>query len=318
MAGRGGSEEPSPVARRDLEAGPLRRAAEALLAPAAWALAYVSTHPPRLPILSDPARLGMPFEEIAMVSRDGTRLSGWRIPSERTEGAIVLCHGHPFHRALVLPWAAMLHPGPWDLILFDFRAAGRSGGHRCTLGLDEVGDLQGALDWQEKDRRTAGLPVGVFGLSLGGAVALLAASRDPRIGAVATHGAFATLDRAIEQRGRLLLGPLGPLLASSARRFGRRWLPSDPERVAPVNVIAQIAPRPVLLFHGRRDRIVPCSDAELLFAAAREPKSLCVLPRAFHVGIPRRDREQYADRLRSFFLGALCPGRPLDSASLAV
>lgn len=296
---------PEPVAAEQPEAGAGRRAAEALLGPTAWALAYFSTHPPRLPILSTPARHGMPFEEVALASRDGTRLAGWRIPADRPEGAVVLCHGHPFHRGLVLPWAAMLWPCRWDLLLLDFRAAGRSAGSLCTLGHDEVGDLEGAVNWLRSEPRTARHPIGVFGVSLGGAVALLTAADDGRIAAVATHGAFATLDRAIEQRGRLLLGPAGPLLSSQARRIGRRWLPVDPEQVAPVAAIARIAPRPVLLFHGRRDCIVSCSDALLLYEAAGEPRQLHLLQRASHVDIPRGERDAYAARLRAFFSAAL-------------
>jgi putative phosphoribosyl transferase len=49
--------------------------------------------------------------------------------------------------------------------------------------------LVGAIDWLAQDRRTAGLPVGLFGASTGGGAALVAAARRPeRVAAVVSRG----------------------------------------------------------------------------------------------------------------------------------
>jgi pimeloyl-ACP methyl ester carboxylesterase len=49
--------------------------------------------------------------------------------------------------------------------------------------------LTDAVDWAAADRRTAGLPVGLFGASTGAAAALVAAARRPgRVGAVVSRG----------------------------------------------------------------------------------------------------------------------------------
>ena len=70
---------------------------------------------------------------------------------------------------------------------FDFQGSGESEGRFTTLGLREVGDLLGALDFLSE--RTGVGPIGVLGNSMGGAVGLLTAARDSRIACVATDGA---------------------------------------------------------------------------------------------------------------------------------
>jgi uncharacterized protein len=269
------------------------------------AFAYLSTHPPRRPIRSTPEDIGIPSEDIAFSSRDGLCLSGWFVPSPGARAGMVLCHGFPGNREEVLFWARMLYPQGVHLLLFDFRALGRSEGSLCSIGYHEVNDLLGAVDYLTARPEMQRLPVGVFGLSMGGAVALMTAAQDERIAAVATHGAYASLDRAIAQHCRVYMGPFGPLLDRQARWWGRRWFPLEPRCVSPVDVVGRIAPRPVLLLHGERDFIVRPDDARALYHAAGEPKQLHLLPRSWHVRIDAEERPAYEKTLAEFFCNSL-------------
>jgi fermentation-respiration switch protein FrsA (DUF1100 family) len=51
-------------------------------------------------------------------------------------------------------------------------------------------------------------------------------------------------------------------------------------QVEPLRDMAAISPRPVLIIHGQDDRVVDPRDAQRLYAAAREPKELWLLPNA--------------------------------------
>ena len=50
----------------------------------------------------------------------------------------------------------------------------------------------------------------------------------------------------------------------------------------PLDLAAEIAPIPVAIVHGRRDRYVPVSDAYALYERLGEPRRLVVLPRFGH------------------------------------
>src|SRR5207245_11396386 len=101
--------------------------------------------------------------------------------------ALALLHGYPAEKADVLPLAAALSPC-FTVLLRDQGYSGESGGHATTIGFRERGDLRRAIDFLES---RGFKEVGVFGLSLGGAVALLAAGEDPGIRRVPAYAPFA-------------------------------------------------------------------------------------------------------------------------------
>ncbi len=265
------------------------------------ALAYLATHPRRRPLRRTPTEFELPFEDVTFPSRDGLRLSGWFVPSPGARAGLILCHGHPNNRVEMLYWARLFYPAGYHLLLFDFRALGCSEGDLCSIGYHEVDDLLGAVDYCLARPEMQGLNLGVFGLSMGGAVTLMAAARDDRIAAVATHGAYASLEQAIAQRCRLYLGPLGVAMQAPTIWWGQRWIPAHPRCVAPLDVVHRIAPRPLLLCHGGRDIIVRPRDAAALYAAAGEPKQFHRLPRSWHVWIHPDEQAAYRERLLDFF-----------------
>jgi dipeptidyl aminopeptidase/acylaminoacyl peptidase len=245
-----------------------------------------------------------PFENVRFPSRDGVALSGWYIPARhKPQGAIILCHGMSANRMEMLHWAASLWENDFALLMFDFRRQGESGGDSCTAGFFEPQDLRGAVDFVKSHPDIATLPLGVFGFSMGGATAIMTAADDPRILAVATHGAFATLEGAITQRCRHHFGPFAPLseriMMAYSRR--RRWFVVKPEVVMPVNDVPRLMPRPLLLLHGERDPIIPREHAEDLYAASSGSASLHLLPRSRHRRINRKFRPEAHARVVNFF-----------------
>jgi fermentation-respiration switch protein FrsA (DUF1100 family) len=50
----------------------------------------------------------------------------------------------------------------------------------------------------------------------------------------------------------------------------------------PSDVIAQIAPIPILIVHGTDDHFFPPEDAQLLFERAGDPKRLLIIPEFGH------------------------------------
>jgi cephalosporin-C deacetylase-like acetyl esterase len=130
-----------------------------------------------------------------------------------------------------------------------------------------VADLHSAIDYLENQpycRRN----VAYAGVSLGGAIGTLLAATDNRVKAavlIATPGTFRAT----------LTTPGVPILPGIAHHPARlraalRILsPLDPARF-----IGRISPRPVLILSGREDPAVVISNARVLEAAAREPKTI--------------------------------------------
>ncbi len=268
-----------------------------------YVIAYLATFPPRRRFKHTPEQFGAAYEDITFVSRDGKLLSGWFIPAQDAQGIVVLCHGMMANRTEMLPWAETLWNNGFTLLMFDFQGTSLSEGDRCTAGCYEPQDLRGAVDYLRSRPDCDPLPVGVFGFSMGGAAAIMAAADEPRIEAVVTHGAYATLYGAIQQRCKHHFGPLAPIALRLMLRWGdrKRWFVASPFSVAPLNAVARLK-RPLLLMHGERDRIIPAHHARTLHAAAAVGQAeLHVLPRSQHKRIYRKVRSEAHARVVQFF-----------------
>jgi pimeloyl-ACP methyl ester carboxylesterase len=119
---------------------------------------------------------GIPHEDVSFAGADGAQLRGWRFRgSPPRRGLLVYLHGIGDNRQGGVGLAKRFGPKGWDVLAYDARAHGASGGSDCTYGVLEKADLVRALDAVSADR------VVLFGCSLGAAVALQAAPLDARV-----------------------------------------------------------------------------------------------------------------------------------------
>src|SRR5262249_27100058 len=79
-------------------------------------------------------------------------------------------------------------------------------------------------------------------------------------------------------------------------RYGYRF-----GAVRPIEAVAAISPRPLLLIHGSAATLIPISQAHELFAAAGEPKDPWVVEGVEHCGSYFADRPGYVVRAARFF-----------------
>ena len=270
-------------------------AAVLLAAFVAWSLLafWLAVRPPRIAIPLRPADVGLRVEDVTIATDDGLRLAAWLVPRPGAP-AVVLLHGYPAEKADMLPLAAAL-ARDFAVLLPDLRYFGASEGRATTLGFRERGDLRRAIDLLAARGHAA---VGVFGFSLGGAVALLTAAEDARIRAVAAYAPFADL-RMLGHDLYAWLGPLRRPLVGLMLLWARVVFGHDVSRPAPVEVAARLA-IPVLLVASREDEQIPFAHAERLgrALAGNARAELLVLPRGRHGELP----PDFGARLARFFL----------------
>src|SRR5512139_2594953 len=144
----------------------------------ALVLVYANTHPPRYPLHIPPSTYRATYEDATFETSDGVTLKGWLIkPPEERPGmpGIIICHGLGANRSDFSELAAMLARRGYWVLAFDFRAHGESGGSRSSLGLHEQKDIEAALTFLTARPGVDRNRVGIFGFSLGGSSAILAA-----------------------------------------------------------------------------------------------------------------------------------------------
>ncbi len=246
-----------------------------------------------------PWELGVPFEAIRLRSADGLALTGWWLPRPESHAVVIGSHGHSGSKDDMLGIGTSAWRAGFNVLLFDYRGRGDSDPWPHTLVSREVDDLLAAV--AHARARVAGARVGVVGFSMGAAVAIMAAAREPAISALVADSAFTAVADVVAHGVRRTLGiPPAPLVRAAdevlARRHGYRFT-----RARPIDAVGAISPRPIMIAHGAADSTVPVEQARRLFAAAGQPKQLWIAEGAEHCGGYFADREGYCTRVNAFF-----------------
>jgi pimeloyl-ACP methyl ester carboxylesterase len=279
-------------------------AAAALAVVLAAATAWIALYPPVPPDLGGVADLDAEARRVRIPLPGGDALDGWLVAG-RGRGVIVFFHGYGRAHDRGWRYASFLRAAGYAFVAVDFRSSRARDRVPTTLGAHELDDARATLDWVRTETTLVGLPLGLVGESLGGAVALAVAAEYGEVRAVAADCPFATSARALEDSitrwARLPSRPLAPL----ARALGRTLTGTDPGGFDVLGPAARLRDRPLYLVHcGRDDRLDP-AHARDLWRAAGEKDPRWFLPACGHNEAWRDHPELYARRMTAFFDRAL-------------
>ena len=207
---------------------------------------------------------------------------------------VCLCHGipgkslEPNDRGYSLLAERICRQG-FAVFIFNFRGAGASGGNFDILGW--TGDLKAAIDYlwtlPEVDRSRLSL----LGFSGGSAVSVYVASQDKRVSSIVTCACPAefTFFTEVNEPQSVIdhFRIIGIIRDKDFPLSAQEWLHSFTQ-ISPVNYIAGIAPRPLLLVHGNQDETVEVSHAYKLYDRAGKPKQIAIVDGAGH-GLRQND-----------------------------
>lgn len=234
--------------------------------------------PPRLPAWPD----GAGARRLEYVAEDGQPLFAYLVGDPASApGLLIAFHGNADLAGWFVPWAqeAARRTG-WAVLVPEYRGyaglPGRTtyeGSRRDAMATHAL--ALGLLDGAER-------PVALYGHSLGSAIATELAARLAHAGhppAALLLESPLTSTRAMARRMAVL--PIVPLWNVIARvHFDTRAL------VARLDV-------PVSVAHGERDWLIPPSMGRVVFAAARRPGELLLVPGAAHNDVAEIGAERY-------------------------
>jgi uncharacterized protein len=267
-------------------------------------LVYANTHPPRYPLFAPPSAYKADYEDVVFTSGDGVALKGWIVKPPRphpTSPAIIICHGVGANKSDFTDLAADLSRRGYAVLLFDFRAHGESGGSRTSLGYHEQKDVVSALNFLRGRSEIDSKRLGIYGFSMGGATAILAAAKTKAFSAVVADSAFTSLK---DQARGAITGfyhlPAFPFLPLAVLGY-ELYFQTSIDAVSPVTAIAGLSPIPILIIAGEGDKLIPADNGRRLYAAAKEPKELWIIPHAEHGGTLAAAGSEYEKRVGEFF-----------------
>ena len=242
-------------------------------------------------------------EDVRVNSRTGAVLAGRFFPGE-SRATVVLAHGYGGNQDELLPVAGALHDGGFSVFSYDSRGAGRSTGE-IAFGAREREDVESVVDYLTTRPDVDAGRIGALAFSMGAASTLMAAADDKRIRAVVDDSGWADVHHWLRPKlTDMFLHPRARFTPLSMKLIELRT-GIDFDDLKPGDVVGRIAPRPLLIVHGADDDVVPASDGDELFAAAREPKELWRVEDAGHGDTLRPGGPTSSERVVAFFRQAL-------------
>ena len=261
-----------------------------------------------------PAPDNLGADTISFASASGSSIHAWFARGRPGAGAVLLLHGVGEDRRIMLDRARFLHAAGYSVLAPDFQAHGESRGRHITFGALESLDAAAALGWLRG--RMPGGRVGVIGVSMGGAAALVGPDGPLHADAFVLESVYPTIDDAVRDRLRVWLGPIGPSLTGLLLSTVSREIGVMPAQLRPIDAIARVT-APVLIAAGTVDRYTTLAETRALFANAPDPKELWAVDGASHVDLYAFAPEEYERRIGAFLEHALRPA-PLASHAVPV
>lgn len=244
-------------------------------------------------------------EEVSIRSNFGYKLSGTYIMNPQyTEDTVVIVHGITGSRWESMKYADIYLDLGFNVLVYDSRYHGKSGGNNISLGYFEKYDLDNCINWV-KDRNPNGI-IGVHGESLGAATALLQSAMNENKKTVLFYIVdcpFSDLPKLFEIKSKDELKGYS-YLASKAIVFYSSMVALYKSgfslySISPIKAISNVK-TPIMFVHGADDELIPPNMSMDLYLEKSGPKYLYIAPNAGHTQSYSHNKEEYFNKVQWF------------------
>ena len=249
----------------------------------------------------NPIKIGVapdnfPAKSVHFQSQNGNELSGWYLEGSAELGGVLLMHGVRSNRLQMLNRAKFLNKAGYSVLLFDFQAHGESPGKYITFGYLESGDATGAFNYLKN--QLSNKSIGVIGVSLGGAAALLG-EVSYKADALILESVYPTIEEAVSNRLAMRVGFFSKLLSPLLLWQMEPRLGFSAACLRPIDHIANTEGA-IFIIAGEKDLHTTLSESQRLYKTANEPKEIWVIANAAHIDFCRFKPDLYRNRVLDF------------------
>ena len=268
---------------------------------------YFLLQPPRVYDASTPQSLGLQAEAVELLTQDSIKLRGYHCTpaGDSAHATVIILHGVASCKEHMLGLAGWFNSQNIAAVVLDSRAHGSSGGTYCTYGYYERNDVSQLVDWLQQ---RSSKPIGIWGGSMGGAIAMQALGNDKRLAFGMIESTFTDLRQIVfDYQQRLSLGIAVPLAAGYVLDRADSIAGFDPNMVRPLEA-ANAIEQPMFMAHGTEDKhIKPAYGQQLYNALASKHKVWYPIDGAHHNNMGTVGGAEYKAAMQQFLDSVLPP-----------
>jgi uncharacterized protein len=233
------------------------------------------------------------WESTTLQTSDGETLGAWFCDGRMDRPIVILLHGNGGCRTGLLAQAEWLVHQGYGVLLVTLRAHGDSTGEYNDAGYSARHDVVTAVQWLKS--QAAGRHIVIWGQSLGGAAAVMAAEANQAdVDGYILECVYSDLKTAVHNRLELSL-PSGLIgVAYTGLWLVSPWTAPYLTETAPVVAAGKIPKGiPVLLLAGGEDRRAEVSESEAIAQRIGTNAEVVVFPTSGHLALLTTDRGRY-------------------------
>jgi len=252
-------------------------------------------------VIPKPEDYNFDYERISIRTADNLMLKAYLIRTESTKqkGTIILTHGIRAYKEHFFPVCKMLSDSGYNSIAIDLRAHGESEGKYCTYGYLEHHDLSILID-SILQFENLSQNIGIWGQSMGGAVAILTLASDRRLKFGIIESTFSDFNTIVHDYIKHFIGFDIPFISNYLIFRAERIAHFDSELIVPSKSATMIT-QPVFMAHGKLDDRISYIYGQINFAnLVSQNKQFLVLPNANHLNVWRVGGGEYFAKILRF------------------
>jgi fermentation-respiration switch protein FrsA (DUF1100 family) len=239
-------------------------------------------------------------KHFSIQSQFGYSIKGSLITPHQTNRYIIICHGVTVNRLNSVKYMNFFLQKGWNVLIYDHRRHGESGGKTTSYGHYEKFDLQSVVHWLKKEVGDS-IVLGIHGESMGAVTTLLYAGMvEDAADFYIADCPFTELEAQLLYRLKVEFKVPSVLVMPIAKPFVQLRDRYSIKGVSPLNAIANIQ-KPVLFIHSKDDDYIPAEMSKQLYEKKQGFKKLYIAEKGSHAMSYAENREEYSRVIDDFF-----------------
>ncbi|WP_299123434.1 alpha/beta fold hydrolase [uncultured Winogradskyella sp.] len=239
-------------------------------------------------------------EKLSFKSFDGLNLSALltRATIDSIKGTLILVPNSSSNKYTLLDFSEFLAKRGYNSVAVDLRGYGESEGKFCTYGVKEKKDIQSLIDRLHQYENIE--PIGIWGNSLGAAVAIQAMGIEKRIKFGIVESTFTdyktSMDTYFTRLTKVKLKPLTNYIVDRSGSIGD----FDVDDASPIKYAENVT-QPIIIAHGEKDKVFEVKYGKENFDKIKSiNKKFIVIDSAPHTYLWEVGGEEYFEKVMLF------------------